>query len=146
VGAAVAAGAGAGAAAGAAAAGAAVAPAAVLAGIADDAVLVPLAVAPMLGVLPMQRVLSNLERPGRPAPRGRVCLIAFLAVIVPIHVAAPHVRMSNGVVIVTGRPGVILGDGRDERRGDQGEQYHQSAHRSLRMSERLPEEGALRPQ
>ncbi|OLD59798.1 MAG: hypothetical protein AUF60_04010 [Gemmatimonadetes bacterium 13_1_20CM_69_28] len=85
----------------------------------------------MLGVLPMQRVLSNLERPGRPAPRGRVCLIAFLAVIVPIHVAAPHVRMPNGVVVPTGRPRVILGHRRDERRGDQGEQYYEDAHRSL---------------
>src|SRR5947208_2240219 len=84
--------------------------------------------------------------PGLPAPRGRVCLIALLAVLVPIHVAATHVRMPNGVVIITVRPGVILGDGRDERRGDQGEQYHESAHRSLHMSERLPEEGALRPQ
>ena len=39
--------------------------------ITDDAALIPLAVAPMLGVLPMQRVLSNLERPGRPAQIGR---------------------------------------------------------------------------
>src|SRR5439155_20676881 len=95
--------------------------------IADDAVLVPFGVTPMLGVLPMQRVLANLERPCRPAPRGRVCLIAFLAVIVPSHVAAAHVRMPNGVVIVTCRPGVMLGHGCYPRRGHQGEEYHGNA-------------------
>ena len=56
----------------------------------------------MCGVLAVQRVLPDFKRPGRPASRRRVGLIAFLAVIVPIHVAAPLVRMPNDVIVVAG--------------------------------------------